>query len=141
MASVIQGETQTSSYINQGGMSDSGSRAAEIAQAGKEQAKRLSGITRERIYQQVDSRKGELVEGLHQLVSTLETAGQNLPGGVAQSVLGSAVGVIRKASDRIENGSTEELLRDVQTQVRQRPGLFVAGCVALGFFAGRFLKI
>lgn len=149
MASVTEGGAfQGSHYVNprdQGlGAEDSrdaSTTAADLAQAGKEKVKELGGITRDRVYQNVDHRKDEVVQGLHQLASTLESASRDIPSGMARGLVDNAVGFIHKASDRIENSTTEELLRDVQDGIRDRPGVFVAGCVALGFFAGRFLKI
>jgi hypothetical protein len=146
MASVIGGSgIQDSSYRDAsgsfGGLSDQGATDGGIAGAGKEQVKRLGGITRERVYERVDSKKGELVQSLHGLVDTLRGVGKDGNLGAAQPLLDNAVQVIHKVSDRLERGSTEELLRDAQTQIRQRPGVFIAGCVALGFLAGRLLKI
>lgn len=149
MASVTEGGAfQGSHYVkmrDQGlGADDSrdaSTTASDIAQAGKEKVKELSGITRDRVYQNVESHRGDVVDGLHQLATTLESASRDIPEGIARSVVDNAVGYIHKTSDRIENSTTEELLRDVQDGIRERPGLFVAGCVALGFFAGRLLKI
>jgi hypothetical protein len=146
MASVIEGSgIQGSSYSNTqgsvGGISRSDSGGEGLAQAGKEQVKRLGGVTRERVYQQVDSKKGEVVQSLHSLADTLEGAGKDGKLGPAQSLVDGAVQMIHRVSDHLEHGSTEELVRDAQSQIRQRPGVFIAGCVALGFFAGRFLKI
>jgi hypothetical protein len=146
MASVIEGSgIQGSSFVNTrssvGGVSRGDSGGAGIAQAGKEQVKRLTGVTRERVYQQVDSRKGEVIQRLQGLADTLQGAGKDGNLGPAQSLVDNAVQVIHRVSDRLEKGSTEELVRDAQAQIRQRPGAFIAGCVALGFLAGRFLKI
>jgi hypothetical protein len=146
MASVIEsGGIQGSSYVNRAGsVGDTpgkGSQDAGIAQAGKEQVKRLGGITRGRVYQRVDEKKEELVKGLHGLADTLQGAGKEGNLGIAQSLVDGAVHVIYRVSDRLERDSTEVLVRDAQAQVRQRPGLFIVGCVALGFFAGRLLKI
>ena len=114
--------------------------AAAVSQA-KEQVKQLGGVAKGRVYQQVDSRKGELVKGLQGLVTSLETVSQTDEAAMVRPLLSSAVGVLRKTSDRLENGTTEELLADVQDQVRQRPGLFAVGCVAIGFALGRFIKV
>lgn len=148
MASVIEGGTlQGSTYLNkpdQGADSSrasSSSTAADIAHAGKERVKELGGITRDRVYDTVDSRKGELVQGLHDFTSTLEKVSREIPSGFARQAVDSAVGFLHKTTDRIENETTAELLSDAQDRIRERPALFVAGCVALGFFAGRFLKI
>jgi hypothetical protein len=141
MASFIQGSgIQGSSYV-QGSGGDFSGQQGGIAQAGKEQVKRLGGITRERVYHQVDGKKEQLVKSLQGIVDTLEGMGKDGNLGAAQPLVDNALRVIHRVSDRLENGSTEELVREAQTQIRQRPGLFIAGCVALGFFAGRFLKI
>jgi hypothetical protein len=146
MGSVIPGSgIQGSSYVGNtgsvGSISRQDSQGEGIADVSKEQVKRLGGITRDRVYQQVDGRKGELVQSLHGLVDTLQGAGKNGNLGPAQGLVDGAVQLIQRVSDRLEKGSTEELVRDAQTQIRQRPGVFIAGCVALGFFAGRLLKI
>jgi hypothetical protein len=147
MASVIEGSgVQGSSYVNKPGSvgdisgKDSGNNEG-LAQAGKEQVKRLGGVTRERVYHQVDGKKAEVIQSLHGLADTLQGAGKDGNLGAAQSLVNGAIQVIHRVSDRLEQGSTEELIREAQAQIRQRPGVFIAGCVALGFFAGRLLKI
>jgi hypothetical protein len=145
MASVIEGSgLQGTSYAGTrgvGGISGQDSGGEGIAQAGKEQVKRLGGVTRERVYQQVDGKKGEFIQSLHGLADSLQGVGKDGNLGPAQPLVDSAVQFIHRVSDRLERGSTEELIRDAQTQIRQRPGVFIAGCVAIGFFAGRLLKI
>jgi hypothetical protein len=144
MASVIGGSgIQGSSYVqgSTGNFSGQDSQGAGLAQAGKEQVKRLGGITRDRVYHQVDGKKEQLVKSLQGIRGTLEGLGKDSNLGPAQPLVDNALQVIHRVSDRLEHGSTEELVRDAQAQIRQRPGLFIAGCVALGFFAGRFLKI
>jgi phage-related protein len=146
MGSVLEGSNVQGSNYSQRtgattGIPDGTPSAGGIAQAGKEQAKQLGGAARGRVISQVDSRKGELVKGIQGLVSSLETVANNDEAAIARPLLTSAVGLLRKTSDRLENGTTEELLADAQEQVRQRPGLFVVGCVAVGFALGRFIKV
>jgi hypothetical protein len=146
MASFIEGSgIQGSSYVSNsgsvGGIPGQSSQAEGIAQAGKEQVKRLGGTTRDRVYHQVDGRKEEVIKSLHGLVDTLQGAGKAGNLGPVQGLVDGAVQIIHRVSDRLERGSTEDLVRDAQAQIRQRPGVFIAGCVALGFFAGRLLKI
>jgi hypothetical protein len=147
MASVLEGGTiQGSAHLNNPDYTGSdkspvAAKAADIAQAGKERVKELGGTARERVYETVDGRKSELVRGLHDLTSTLEKASRDIPAGFARQAVDSAVGFLNKTTDRIENETTAELLSDAQERIRERPAVFVAGCVALGFFAGRFLKI
>lgn len=132
MATVTEGELQGSSFTGAG--TDIG-----IAAQGKEQVKHFTGVTRDRVYHQVDSRKDDLIKGLHGFASTLEDASQNADG-FSQQVLDGAVGYLRKFSDRIENGSTEELMQDAKQFIREKPAPFFVGCIALGFLAARLLK-
>ncbi|HEX8819947.1 MAG TPA: hypothetical protein VF794_08495 [Archangium sp.] len=104
-----------------------------------QQVKRFTGATRERVYHQVDDKKEDILKGLQGFVSTLENASQNADG-LSQQVLQGAVGYLRKFSDRIENGTTEELVHEARQFVRERPAPFFAGCIAVGFLAARLLK-
>ena len=140
MATVTQGGIQSPSFTSTSmGARDVKDQDIGIGAQGKEQVKRVTGVTRERVYHQIDDRKGELIKGLQGFVSTLENASQNADG-FSQQLLGGAVGYIRKFSDRIEQGSTEELVSDARQFIRERPAPFFAGCIALGFLAARILK-
>jgi hypothetical protein len=146
MATVTEGGVQGSSFAggNIGtspGSSDVSSQQSDIGitAQGKEQVKRFTGVTRDRVYHQVDGRKEDLIKGLQGFVSTLENASHNADG-FSQQLLGGAVGYVRKFSDRIENGTTEELVRDARQFIRERPAPFFAGCIAVGFLAARLLK-
>jgi len=123
--------------VTEGGMQ--GSSFTGITEEGKEQMKRFTGATRERVYHQMDDRKEDLIKNLHGFVSTLENASQNAEG-FSQQLLNGTVGYIRRFSDRIENGSTEDLVRDARQFVREKPLPFFAGCIAVGFLAARLLK-
>ncbi|MFY0565139.1 hypothetical protein ACN28E_14960 [Archangium lansingense] len=138
MATVTQGGIQGSSFTGTG-PSIGTEQDTGFATQGKEQVKRVTGVTRDRVYHQIDDRKGELIKNLQGFVSTLENASQNADG-FSQQLLDGAVGYVRKFSDRIENGSTEELVRDAKQFIREKPAPFFVGCVALGFLAARILK-
>lgn len=147
MASVTEGNIQGSTYststtagsLGVGDISAQGTTDTGVLSQSKEQVKRFSGVTRDRVYSQVDSKKGDLIKGLQGFVSTLENASRDADG-VSQQVLQGAVGYIRQFSDRIENGTTEELVRDAKQFIREKPAPFFAGCIALGFLAARILK-
>jgi hypothetical protein len=141
MGSVMEGDQTRSSGFYGEGQAQSGNGGASLKQEGKEQVKRLGGLTRQRAFSQVDARKSALVEGLNGFAQQLESLSsqggqQQLP----QQLVGNAVGFVRKATSALENNSTEELLRQAQTRMRERPGVALAGCALLGFVAARFLK-
>jgi hypothetical protein len=87
----------------------------------------------------VDDKKEDIIKSIQGFVSTLENASQNADG-LSQQVLQGAVGYIRKFSDRIENGTTEELVTEARQFIREKPAPFFAGCIAVGFLAARLLK-
>jgi len=113
-----------------------------IAGESMDRAKQLSRTTWQRTLAQLDQRKGTVVQALEGFASSLENVGQQassqLP--IPNDLTDKAAGFIRQFSRRIEQGSSEELLNDVENQFRARPGAFMAGLVAIGFFAGRILR-
>lgn len=94
---------------------------------------------RERFYHQVDSRKEGFIKNLQRVASTLENASQDVQG-LPQQMLQGTVGYLRRFSDRIQNGSTEELVQGARQLIRERPVPFIVGCIAVGFLAARILK-
>jgi hypothetical protein len=141
MASMIEGDrSNTSGFYSEGQSSVGGNGSASLKQESKEQAKRIGSLTRQRAFSQVDAKKGALCESLNGFAKQLESlSGQGNAQG-PQQLLGSAVGFVRKASDTLERSSTEDLLRQAQTRMRERPAVALAGCALLGFVAARFLK-
>ncbi|MHA7633835.1 hypothetical protein [Corallococcus sp. M7] len=140
MGSIIEEEGLRNPSFYSESQSASGSERVGLKQEGKEQVKRIGGITRQRAFSQVDSRKGVLVESLNGFAKQLESISSQGDTQLPQQLIGSAVGFVRKASDTLEQNSTEELLRQAQTRMRERPGVALAGCALLGFVAARFLK-
>ena len=112
-------------------------RPGDLAEQGKQEAKRLGSLTRSALLQQADERKGEVASTLRGIAESLEQAGEDSG---ARPVLSKVSGVMRKTSEAIANGSTEELLSSAEQKFRARPGMFLAGLFAAGFIAGRLLK-
>lgn len=140
MGSVIEGgQTQTSGFYGEG-QSLGGNSGPSLKQEGKEQAKRIGGLTRQRAFSEVDARKAALASGLNGFAKQLESLSGNGEVQVPKQLLGTAVGFVRKTSDALERNSTEELLTQAKTRMRERPGVALAGCALLGFVAARFLK-
>jgi hypothetical protein len=136
--------TTSSSMGSTGDISTQSSSASpsigDMATQGREQVKRFGGMARDAMFYRADSQKKALVQNIQGFISTLENVSKESDGSVRQ-VLDSATGYIRKFSDRIENGSSEELLQEAQAVVREKPAVFFAGCVAIGFLAARLFKV
>jgi len=139
MGSIMEGnQTQSSGFYGEGqGVSGSNGGGAGLKQASTEQAKRIGGLTRQKAFSQVDAKKGALCESLNGFAQQLEQLGNQGP---QAQLVSSAVGLVRKASDTLENRSTEELLCEAKTRMQERPAVALAGFALLGFVAARFLK-
>jgi hypothetical protein len=130
----------TGDISTQASSSSASPSIGDMATQGREQVKRFGGMARDAVFYRADNQKKVLVQSIQGFLSTLENASKESDGSVKQ-VLDSATGYIRKFSDRIENGSSEELLQEAQTVVREKPAVFFAGCVAVGFLAARLFKV
>jgi glycerate kinase len=119
-----------------GGYTGSASAPA-ILGASKEQAKRISGSLKERALSAADGHKGQLADGLHKLAGNLEHEKVEGPAG---QLIGYATSAAERAASALESNSAEELFAQSSAQVKARPGLFIAGCLGLGFLGARLLR-
>ncbi len=80
---------------------------------------------------------------LHQVADALRQTSQELhshdKGGVAQYA-DSAAEQVERLSSYLDGRDFSELWDDLQTMANRQPELFVAGALAAGFLAGRFLR-
>jgi len=118
-------------------------KAQEVAGQAKEQAQNVAGQAKEQARTQIDQRStqaGEQVatqaDSFRKVSETLREQGQDKPAQLAE-----------QAADRIEglgsylkNADADKILSDVEDYARKQPVAVIAGGLALGFFASRFLK-
>jgi hypothetical protein len=115
---------------------------ADVGQV-KEQAGRLTSAVKRRAITTGEQKKQALAEHLRTLVSKLEGIAHNGNGsepGASEKVIGRSVEWLRSVQENLENNSTEELLRKAEERITARPGLFIAGCLALGFIGARLVR-
>ncbi len=118
-------------------------RAGEIASQTVEHAQRLGTAARERLLRTADEKKDSLARGLESLAGNIDELGNRVGGGaedLQRRAVDGAAGAVRGLSRALDGRSTEELIDEAGRQIRQRPGLFLAGCVALGFLGARLLR-
>jgi hypothetical protein len=119
------------------------SRASEIASDTVEHAQRLGSAARERILRTADEQKQSLAEGLEGLARNIDDVGGRAGGDLEdlqRRAAGGAARALRSVSRALSERSAEELLDEAGRQIRRRPGLFIASCVALGFLGARLLR-
>jgi len=118
-------------------------KAQEMAGQAKEQAQQAAGQAREQLRAQVDQRSTEAGEKVSTTASDVRSVGEQLR---EQGKDGPAR-VAEQAADRIERvgsylteSDADRILSDVEDFARRRPWAVVAGGIAVGFAASRFLK-
>jgi len=108
-------------------------------EAGKQQVRRLGDALRERALNVGEQRRGKIAGDIGRIAEKLE--GLAAPdGGEGIEYARRAANVVRRLESTLGDHSTEELLGMAEQRIRRRPGLFLAGCFALGFGAARLLR-
>jgi hypothetical protein len=118
-------------------------KAAELASSGVDEAKRLTSATKERVLRQADEKKGMIADKLEELARNIDEVGAKGGGDeedLSRRLAESAARTVRSVERTLNERSTEELLAAAGRELRQRPGLLMAGCFALGFLGARLLR-
>lgn len=110
-----------------------GLTTGSVAKQGVGEAKRLGSTARRRIYSYVDEKKESVVGKAE---GWIDKIGKLADGTVGES---SAKGV-KGLAEKVKSRSTEELIGDLQSQARARPGVFMLGALVLGFLGARLLR-
>ena len=125
------------------GAQDDGSTVAQAADQAREQAGQVAGKISDTARTQVDQRSTQAGEKVSSLAGDLRGVGEQLreqgnEGGakVAEQVAQRA----ERAGGYLSESDADRILGDVEDLGRRQPWLVLAGGVALGIAAARFLK-
>jgi hypothetical protein len=130
-------------------MADDGSvggaqeKAQEVAGEAQEKARDAAGKAQENVRQQVDQRATEAGEKVTSTAQDLRSVGEELrkQGKDAPAKLADrAAEQTEKVGSYLKEKGPDEILHDVEDFGRQRPWAVLAGGLALGVVAARFLK-
>jgi hypothetical protein len=126
-----------------GSVDEAQDKAHEVAGQAQEKAREAAGKAQEGIRQQIDDRSsqaGEQVSGtaqdLRSVGEELRKQGKDAPAKLADR----AAEQTEKVGSYLKDRGPDEMLRDVEDFGRQRPWAVLAGGMALGVVAARFLK-
>ena len=118
-------------------------KAQELAGQAKEQAGQAAGQAKEQLRTQVDQRSTQAGEQVTEQAKSIRTVSESL----REQGQDKPAQMAEQAADRIERlgsylteSSADRILSDVEDFARKQPMAVLAGGVALGFFASRFLK-
>jgi len=132
-----------------GGAADAAQHVAGVAkeQAGQvtaeagRQVKNLAGQARTELSDQAQSQQQRAVTGLHSLGDQLQAMGSGTEtSGMATDLAHQAAGKVHDVAGWLENREPADILNEVRTFARQRPGAFLAIALGAGIVAGRLAR-
>ena len=112
----------------------------QVAQETQRQAKDLLDQGRTQVKDQVVSQQQKAGEGLSALAKELRAladgSSEGAPG-PARDLLQQASGMVESFASKLQNRDPAELLDEVRSYARRKPGMFLLGAAAAGIVAGR----
>jgi hypothetical protein len=111
-------------------------QAKEKAQEGAQQAKRTVSQQVDQRSTQAGERVGSTAQDIRSVSDALRKQGKDQPAKLAEQAAQRA----ESLGDYLQRSDGDAILRDIEDFGRQRPWAIIAGGVALGFAASRFLK-
>jgi hypothetical protein len=126
-----------------GSVGEAQDKAQEVAGEAQEKAREAAGKAQENVRQQVDQRSTEAGEKVTSTAQDLRSVGEELrkQGKDAPAKFADrAAEQTEKVGSYLKEKGPDEMLHDVEDFGRQRPWAVLAGGLALGVVAARFLK-
>ncbi len=116
-------------------------KAKDVAQETTKQARDLLGEARGQVKQQAGDQHRALVDNLRSLADELSAmTSANEQGGVATQLVGQAGERVKGAANWLDGREPGEVLDEVRTFARRRPGTFLLGAALAGVVAGRLTR-
>jgi hypothetical protein len=126
-----------------GSVGEAQEKAQEVAGEAQEKARDVAGKAQENLRRQVDTRSTEAGEKVADTAQDLRSVGEELrkqgkdtPAKLADR----AAEQTEKVGSYLKDKDADQMLRDVEDFGRRRPWAVLAGGMALGVVAARFLK-
>jgi len=116
-------------------------QAQEVAAEAKTQAKQLFSTVKDEMGGQASSQQQRAAQGLRSLGQELSSmASGNQQSGIASELAGQASDRVHTVADWLESREPGDVLQEVTSFARRRPGTFLAAAAAIGFFGGRMTR-
>jgi gas vesicle protein len=119
------------------------SSTEQAKEKAQETAQQAAGKAKNRVAEQVDQRSTEaghrvssMAEDARSVAEQLRSQGKDQPAKLAEQAAQRA----ESLGDYLKNADGDAILRDVEDFGRRQPWAVIAGGIALGFAASRFLK-
>jgi ElaB/YqjD/DUF883 family membrane-anchored ribosome-binding protein len=130
---------QTAAQAGSQVASTAADQAKEVVGEAKNQAQGLIQQGRSQLRQQTVSQQHKAAEGLQAVVSQLRgmANGEAPAPGPVRDALEQATGYVEQFANRLQNREPADLLDDVRSFARRKPGTFLLGAALAGVLAGR----
>lgn len=119
-------------------------QAAQVATETKTQARNLMNETKTQVQQQAGQQKEKAAGGLRSLSDELRSlaSGDAQPGqsGMVTDYAHQAADKMQELASLIENKEPGELIEDLRSFARRKPGMFLIGAATAGILAGRLTR-
>jgi hypothetical protein len=118
-------------------------QAKEVAQETQRQAKDLLDQGRSQVREQAISQQqkaGQSLSSLAQEMRSLADGTSSGAPGPARDLLQQGAGMVENFASKLQNREPAELLDEIRSFARRKPGLFLLGAAAAGVLAGRLTR-
>jgi hypothetical protein len=113
----------------------------QVASEATDRARDLASEARDEVRRQTDTQRERLAGTLHQLGDELRSmSGQGEGSGIATEIARQAGDRVHELGSYVEHHQPGDLLNDVRSFARRRPGTFLLGAAAAGVLAGRLTR-
>jgi ElaB/YqjD/DUF883 family membrane-anchored ribosome-binding protein len=106
-------------------------------------AQQIGSKAADRLHSELDARKATAASQAKSVSNAIQSAAGQLDDGVPdwlRSAFQQGAEQIQRFAETLEQKDSRQILQEVQSFARQRPGLFLGACAAVGFAASRVLK-
>ncbi len=111
--------------------------AQKVASEAKSQVQNLLSQATSQVDEQSRTQKNRLVETLRTLSDDLEKMASQSEGGMAANLAREVADRARGLSSTLDNREPQDLLEEVRSFARRKPGTFLLGAALAGVLAGR----
>lgn len=113
--------------------------AKNVVEEAKSQAQNLLSDAQSQVEEQTRTQRDRLVQTLQTFGQDLEkmASGQQADSGIAQDLVRQLSSRVTEFTSRLDGQEPAQLLSEVRSFARRRPGTFLVGALAAGMVAGR----
>jgi hypothetical protein len=116
-------------------------KAKNVAEETKQQARDFVGEARSTVTQQAGQQHQNLVKNLRSLGDEFSSmSGSNGQGGLGGELVGRAGDHAHRVAEWMDARQPDQLVEEVRTFARRRPGVFLAGALIAGVAVGRLTR-